>query len=78
MCELGGTWIQAKDLIPILLPPLQYRDLKAVLDGIQALKIHSSEDLDELRDELAERLKIKPYPTPRWNDRRDRFLKKSS
>lgn len=75
MCELGGTWIQAKDLIPILLPPLQYRDLKAVLDGIQALKIHSSEDLDELRDELAERLKIKPYPTPRWNDRRDRFLK---
>jgi len=75
MCELGGTWLQAKDFIPILLPPLQYRDLKAVLEGLQALRINSPEDLDELRDELAERLKIEPLPTPRWNNRRDRFLK---
>lgn len=75
MCELGGTWLQAKDFIPILVLPLQYRDLKAVLEGLQALRINSPEDLDELRDELAERLKIEPLPTPRWNNRRDRFLK---
>ncbi len=75
MCELGGTWLQSKDFIPILVPPLQYRDLKAVLEGLQALRINSPEDLDELRDELAERLKIESLPTPRWNDRRDRFLK---
>jgi hypothetical protein len=74
MCELGGTWIQGKDFIPILVPPLQLSDLKAVLEGLQALKIQEIEDLDELRDELAERLGIKPLPTPRWTTRRDRFL----
>src|SRR5690242_15798063 len=36
MCELGGCWLQAKDLIPILIPPVRYADMKAVLTGIQA------------------------------------------
>ena len=75
MCELGGTWLQAKDFIPILIPPIRFSDMKAVLVGIQALRIQIDEDLDELRDELAERLNIKPLPTPRWNEKRNEFLK---
>jgi hypothetical protein len=76
MCELGGCWLQAKDLIPILIPPVRYADMKAVISGIQATRIDSSEDLDELRDELAKRLGITPLPTPRWNDRRNDFTAK--
>ena len=75
MCELGGVWLQSKDFIPILLPPVRFADMKAVLVGLQALRIQSAEDLDELRDELAERLEIEPLPTPRWNEKRDEFLK---
>ncbi|PQP35146.1 hypothetical protein C6A37_04025, partial [Desulfobacteraceae bacterium SEEP-SAG9] len=75
MCELGGTWLQAKDFIPILIPPIRFSDMKAVLIGLQAIRIQVSEDLDELRDEIAERLYIKPLPTPRWNEKRDEFLK---
>jgi hypothetical protein len=75
MCELGGTWLQAKDFIPILIPPIRFSDMKAVLVGLQAIRIQINEDLDELRDELAERLGIKPLPTPRWNEKRDEFLK---
>ena len=56
MCELGGTWLQAKDFIPILIPPIRFNDMKAVLVGLQALRIQIREDLDELRDELAGRL----------------------
>lgn len=74
MCELGGVWLQSKDFIPILLPPVRFADMKAVLVGLQALRIESAEDLDELRDELAERLAIDPLPTPRWNEKRDEFL----
>jgi hypothetical protein len=74
MCELGGAWLQAKDLIPILIPPIRFADMKAVLVGMQALKIGAPEDLDELRDELSERLKFKPLSTPRWNEKRDEFL----
>jgi len=46
-----------------------------VLTGLQTLKIADSADLDELRDEVAERLQIKALPTPRWNEHRDNFQK---
>jgi hypothetical protein len=75
MCELGGSWLQAKDFIPILIPPIRFGDMKAVLVGLQALRIQIAEDLDELRDELSDRLRFKPLPTPRWNEKRDEFLK---
>jgi hypothetical protein len=75
MCELGGSWLQAKEFIPILIPPIRFKDMKAVLVGLQALRIQTAEDLDELRDELADRLGFKPLPTPRWNEKRDEFLK---
>lgn len=75
MCELGGTWLQAKDFIPILIPPIRFGDMKAVLVDLQALRIQTAEDLDELRDELSDRLGFKPLPTPRWSEKRDEFLK---
>lgn len=74
MCELGGAWIQAKNIIPMLAPPLESKDLKTVLSGLQALRLSDKSELDALRDDLAEQLKITPLPTPRWNDRRDQFL----
>lgn len=75
MCELGGVWVQAKSFIPILVPPLEVSALKAVLAGLHALKAGDKADLDELRDEIAERISIRALPTPRWNERRDDFLK---
>ncbi len=75
MCELGGSWLQAKDLIPLLVPPIKFKDMKAVLEGMQALRLNIAEDLDEMRDELSERLDIDLLPTPRWNEKRDEFLR---
>lgn len=75
MCELGGVWLASKDFIPILVPPVTYSGMKAVLSGLQALKIEVAADLDELRDELVERLELKnAHKTPRWTERRDEFL----
>ncbi len=74
MCELGGAWLLVKDFFPVLVPPVRFKDMKAVLSGLQASKIDDPSGLDELRDELAERLDIKPLPTPRWNEKRDEFL----
>lgn len=76
MCELGGVWLQAKSLIPVIVSPLNFGDLKAVLVGIQTLKIGDPSELDQLRDEIAERLSFKALATPRWNEDRDDFLKK--
>ncbi|GAO01446.1 hypothetical protein PSR1_00300 [Anaeromyxobacter sp. PSR-1] len=75
MCELGGAWLTSKDFIPVLVPPATYSGMKAVLNGLQALKIENEKDLDELRDELIKRLSIEsPHGTPRWCERRDDFL----
>jgi hypothetical protein len=75
MCELGGAWLQAKDLIPILVPPIKFKDMKAVLNGMQASRLNIAEDLDELRDDLSERLEFELLSTPRWNEKREEFLK---
>ncbi len=74
MCELGGTWLLVKNFVPVLVPPVRFKDMKAVLSGLQASKIDDPSDLDELRDELAECLDIKPLPTPRWNEKRSEFV----
>jgi hypothetical protein len=74
MCELGGVWLASKSLLPVLVPPVEYSGLKAVLGGLQVSKIGDDEDLDELRDELVRRLELDSYSTPRWNSKRKVLL----
>lgn len=74
LCELGGVWAVGKSFLPVIVSPLEYKDLKAVLAGLQASKITNDIDLDELRDELVERLKITPHSTPRWSTKKTKFL----
>lgn len=73
MCELGAIWIQAKGLVPLVVPPLNVNDLGAVLSGIQSLKIDDESDLDSMRD-LLSTMTTDPVPTPQWNKRRKDFL----
>jgi len=42
---------------------------------LQAGELHETDYLDQLRDGISTRLGIDPLPTPRWNDRRDAFLR---
>lgn len=74
MCELGAVWVMSKSFLPVLVPPIDYQDLKAVLSGLQVAKISREEDLDELRDELGQRLELTPHSTPRWSKKRKVFL----
>lgn len=76
MAELGAAWVTAKRLVPILVPPITYGSLRAVLGGIQALKIDDENDLDQLFDVTKNALVIAGVGTPRWNVRRAAFLAK--
>lgn len=73
MCELGGSWLHAKDAFPILVKPITFDNLKAVLHGVQCGKIHDEQDLNQLNDCLAE-LGIGSPSAARWEVRRDIFL----
>lgn len=74
MCELGGAWIQAKNFLPVLVPPLKFADLRAVLEGLHTLRVDDEGDLDDMRDDVADRAKIALLATARWSERRDKFL----
>jgi len=74
MCELGATWIRAKNFIPFIVPPLGFADLKGVLAGMQVLRINDSGALDQARDRILP-LAEDAAGTPRWTKRRDEFLK---
>lgn len=74
MCELGGTWLQAKDFLPVLVPPLDYSNLEAVLQGIQVLKLQDKDKLDYLRDEINRITGLVTIGTPRWNSKSEKFL----
>lgn len=73
MCELGGSWLQAKDAYPILVKPITYDNLKAVLHGVQCGKIEDAQDLNQLNDCLNE-IGIGKPSAARWELRRDIFL----
>jgi hypothetical protein len=74
MCELGGQWALDLDAYPLIVPPQNFADLKAVLNIRQAAMIDRPEDLDDLRDRVKDRLGAN-VSTARWNAKRDLFLK---
>ena len=73
MCELGATWIQANRFIPLLAPPMTFKDLKAVLSGVQALRLDNTGDVDTFCESLKP-LAGDNFNVPRWTVRREEFL----
>ena len=75
MCELGATWALAKDFIPLLVPPVDYSDLRGTLFGTQVLPVDRDEKLDSMHTVIA-RLTAHPESVVRWNSRKAQFLQK--
>jgi hypothetical protein len=74
LCELGATWILGSDAMPLLVPPLEFDDLRAVLVGVQAGHINDKRALNELRDRLVS-AGIASGATHKWETKRDTFIK---
>jgi hypothetical protein len=73
LCELGATWLAKEDAFPILVPPLGYENLKAVLHGVQSGPINDKDVLNELRDRLTA-AGLASAATGRWEAKRDEFI----
>ncbi|EGM70755.1 toll/interleukin-1 receptor domain-containing protein [Shewanella sp. HN-41] len=75
LCEMGATWVLAKDHIPIVVPPLDYTDIKGVIPLTQGLKINDSLKLNLLKEKIEKEFKIKnTMSLSTWERRRDRIL----
>ena len=75
LCELGATWIMQHDAFPLLVPPLTFADLKAVLTPLQAGVINNPESLANLWDRL-KKIGIASGATSRFGLKRDAFIAK--
>lgn len=73
LCELGATWVLGSEAFPLLVPPIEFSGMKAVLAGVQGGKIGDKDALNELKDSLKE-AGLGDAATGRWEQKRDTFL----
>jgi hypothetical protein len=76
VCELGASWALSRNILPVVIPPLQFSDLKAVLANIQAVRIEDPISLTEARDRIAQALALQLPPATRWEAKRNAFVQK--
>jgi len=74
LCELGASWALSTRIIPIIVPPITYQNIKAVLTGVQLLRIENKEDLNQMQQDLIDSLSIEGKSFSRWEIKRDAFL----
>lgn len=75
MCELGAAWAMSHRLLPLLVPPLKYDDVKGVLTGIQLISLTDADRLSEFMDRVSSSLSHTVPSVARWEIKRDKFVK---
>jgi len=73
LAEVGASWAMSHRIVPFLVPPIKFDDMKAVLTGIHALKIEDPSDWNEALAIFKTELKIDPNIN-RWERKRDEQL----
>jgi len=75
LCEMGATWVLAKEHIPVLVPPLDYSDVKGVIPLSQGFKINEPLKLNLFKEKIEETFQIKnTISMSTWERKRDRIL----
>lgn len=74
MCELGAVWVLAKNFFPILVSPVDFKDLRGALAGTQCRKLEDHSTASALYSRLSP-LVLKPVPIERWDVKKDVFYR---
>lgn len=75
LCELGATWAMSKNHLPLVVPPLAFKDVTGVLKTTESTMINDEAELDEFGDAVCEHLGLAEKNTARWNSKKKEFLK---
>ena len=70
LAEAGASWAMSHRIVPMLIPPTKYEDMKAVLVGVQALNVSDPSDWNEALTVFKAELGIDPNVN-RWERKRD-------
>ncbi len=75
LCEMGATWVLTKEHIPILIPPVDYSNIKGVLPSTQGLKINEPLKFNLLKEKIEKLFNLKNKTSmSTWERKRDRVL----
>ena len=75
LCEMGATWVQAKDHIPILVPPLDFPDIKGVIPLTQGFKITDALKLNLFKEKIESIFGLSTaLGQSSWERKRDRIV----
>jgi hypothetical protein len=74
MCELGAVWALAKNFFPILVPPVDFKDLRGALAGMQCRKLEDQSTASALYTRLSKLVAI-AVPVERWDVKKEVFYR---
>ena len=75
LCEMGAAWVLAKEHIPILIPPLDFSDVKGVIPLSQGFKINEPLKLNLFKEKIENDFSISNKLTmSTWERKRDRIV----
>lgn len=75
LCEMGATWVQTKDHIPILVPPFDFSDVKGVVPLTQGFKINDPLKLNLFKEKIESVLGLSSSLSQSvWERKRDRIV----
>ena len=75
MCEMGAAWVSARTSIPIIVPPMNYEDIKGVLKDNQGFMINCDEGLNSLYEILMKYFNRTKLNTNVWQRKKSKFIK---
>ncbi len=75
LCEMGATWVLAKEHIPVLVPPLDYSDVNGVIPLTQGFKINETLKLNLFKEKIEKVFSIEnKMSMSTWERKRDRIV----
>ncbi|CAM3797670.1 toll/interleukin-1 receptor domain-containing protein [Flavobacterium gelidilacus] len=75
LCEMGATWMKTNQHIPILIPPMDFKDIKGVIPLTQGFKINNPQSLSHFKSQIEEIFNLqKSSNNSTWERKRDRIL----
>ncbi|MDJ0900781.1 MAG: toll/interleukin-1 receptor domain-containing protein [Xenococcus sp. MO_188.B8] len=75
LCEMGATWVQTKNHIPIIVPPFDFADIKGVIPLTQGFKVNDKLKLNIFKEKIESVFGIQSaLEQNRWERKRDRII----
>ena len=75
LCEMGAAWVLVKEHIPVLIPPLDFSDVKGVIPLSQGFKINEPLKLNLFKEKIEKIFSLEnTVGMSTWERKRDRIL----